>query len=240
LAQAAITPQVQTQLVCGSLLAVFGAGAMFSCGACNPADQTTDVVKFDASAIAREQELAEQREREREQAEREQQKLTEAARRAELEQRRLQEEQEEARRQAEAEERQRAMEREQEEQERAAREREEATQRAEQTRSEMEAAEARARRASVTAFLKEKGFKGGAAGPKKSLMSTTYPLHTAAKEGNAAMVEMLLKEGADLAQKNSAGKTALQVAEKSDKGGSHATVLAALGGRAPAGRAGGC
>lgn len=77
--------------------------------------------------------------------------------------------------------------------------------------------------------------KGGVTGPKKSLLSTTYPLHSAAKEGNARMVAMLLKEGADATQKNSSGRTAVQVAQKRNKAGSHAPVISALaGGRAPA------
>jgi len=225
---------------------------MFACKVCSPADPTTDVVKFDAAAIAREQEMAEEAEKaeqaEREeqarlQAEREQQRLEEA-RRVEAEQLRLRDE-ELARQLAEEEARQQALE-EQAKREREAREREahearerEAAKSAEQSRLKQEA-EARARQAAVASYLKEKGFKNGAAGAKKSLMSTTYPLHVAAKEGSASMVEMLLREGADPAQKNSSGKIAAQLAEKSNKGGSHAAVLSALSGVAASGRVGGC
>lgn len=224
---------------------------MFACKVCSPADPTTDVVKFDAAAIAREQEMAEEAEKaeqaEREeqarlQAEREQQRLEEA-RRVEAEQLRLRDE-ELARQLAEEEARQQALE-EQAKREREAREREahearerEAAKSAEQSRLKQEA-EARARQAAVASYLKEKGFKNGAAGAKKSLMSTTYPLHVAAKEGSASMVEMLLREGADPAQMNS-GKIAAQLAEKSNKGGSHAAVLSALSGVAASGRVGGC
>mmetsp|Transcript_69103 Transcript_69103/g.191360 ORF Transcript_69103/g.191360 Transcript_69103/m.191360 type:complete len:211 (-) Transcript_69103:280-912(-) len=210
---------------------------MFSCKACSPGDRTTDVVQFDASAIAREQELAEQAAREREEQRRmqeEHRRLAEEARRVEQEQWRLQEE--EVARQADEEAR---LER--EERERLAREaleREDAARRAEETRLEWEAA--KARRASVAGFLREKGFKNGAGGAKKSLMSTTYPLHVAAKEGDARIVALLLSEGANAAQRNSTGKTAAQIAEKSNKGGSHAAVLAALATPSAAARAGGC
>merc|ERR1711870_184091 len=83
------------------------------------------------------------------------------------------------------------------------------------------------RKKAVAAFLKEHGFVSEGA-PKRSMMSTTYPLHCAAKEGNWRMVEMLLKEGVNPAQKNSSGKTAAQVAQIKDKKGSHASVLRLL------------
>merc|ERR1712187_865083 len=79
----------------------------------------------------------------------------------------------------------------------------------------------------IAGFLKEHSFSS-AGGPKRSMMKTTYPLHCAAKEGNWQMVEMLLKEGVNPAQKNSSGKTAAQVAQKKYKGGSHTNVLRLL------------
>merc|ERR1712151_235461 len=79
----------------------------------------------------------------------------------------------------------------------------------------------------IAGFLKDHGFST-AGGPKRSMMKTTYPLHTAAKEGNWQMVEMLLKEGVNPKQKDSSGKTAAQVAQKKNKGGSHTNVAQRL------------
>jgi hypothetical protein len=85
-----------------------------------------------------------------------------------------------------------------------------------------------ARKAAVDSFLKQRGFKGVTA-PKRTLMKTTYALHEAAKLGDAEMVRMLVEEGADIAQKNSRGKTALQRAQVQDKAGSHKDVISVLG-----------
>merc|ERR1711976_209667 len=85
------------------------------------------------------------------------------------------------------------------------------------------------RTGAVAAFLKEHKFKSTTAA-KKTIMSTTYAIHTAALRGDEKMVRMLLDEGADPEQKNSAGKTAAQVAQKKDSKGSHAAVLRVLGG----------
>merc|ERR1712060_123672 len=89
-------------------------------------------------------------------------------------------------------------------------------------------AEARQRKSEVAAFLSEHKFKGGAGDPKKSVFKTNYPLHKAAKRGNAAMVTMLLQEGASASQKNSWGKTAAEVAQAVNKQNSHAGVLRVL------------
>merc|ERR1712039_902066 len=89
-------------------------------------------------------------------------------------------------------------------------------------------AEVRRRKSEVSAFLSEHKFKGGAGDPKKSLFKTNYPLHKAAKRGNAAMVIMLLQEGASALQKNARGKTAAEVAQLVNKQNSHADVLRAL------------
>jgi len=85
------------------------------------------------------------------------------------------------------------------------------------------------RKVAVTAFLMDHGFTGGVCGPKRSVLNMTYPLHRAAKLGNAAMGRFLLQEGADPAQTNTAGQTAAQVARKHDSDGSHAAVLRVLG-----------
>merc|ERR1712039_936046 len=88
--------------------------------------------------------------------------------------------------------------------------------------------EVRRRKSEVAAFLLEHKFKGGAGDPKKSLFKTNYPLHKAAKRGNAAMVTMLLQEGASALQKNSSGKTAAEIALGVNKQNSHAGVLRIL------------
>merc|ERR1719230_1296844 len=91
---------------------------------------------------------------------------------------------------------------------------------AERLRQAEEAERAVQNKALVQAFLKEKGFKAVDA-PKRSLLRTTYALHCAAECGNERLVELLLQEGADPNQKNSAGKTAAEVAQKKSKKGSH-------------------
>merc|ERR1712079_406840 len=101
----------------------------------------------------------------------------------------------------------------------------EAAQRAETERLAQE----QERKALVTAFLKEHGYSGVGV-PKRTMLKTKYPIHTAAKTGDSKIVAALLEEGADPAQKNSAGQTAAQVAQHKNKKGSHANVLRALGG----------
>lgn len=92
--------------------------------------------------------------------------------------------------------------------------------------------EAKERQEVLTAFLKENGFPFGAPlnvnASKRTMMKTTYPLHCAAEAGRSAIVDMLLKEGADPSHKNSAGRTAAELAQKKDKKGSHAEVLRLL------------
>merc|ERR1712187_163395 len=85
------------------------------------------------------------------------------------------------------------------------------------------------RKAIVGAFLKEHGYSDVAA-PKRKMLTTKYPIHTAAKKGDPKIVAALLEEGANPAQENSAGQTAIQVAQQKNKNGSHADVLRALGG----------
>uniref|UniRef100_A0A7S0AVJ9 Uncharacterized protein n=1 Tax=Pyrodinium bahamense TaxID=73915 RepID=A0A7S0AVJ9_9DINO len=93
--------------------------------------------------------------------------------------------------------------------------------------------EMRERRKALDLFYQQNGFLG-INEPRRSGCSVwaatvTYPLHWAAELADACTVEMLLKEGADVTLKNSAGKTALQVAQKRDRGGSHESVLRLLG-----------
>lgn len=86
----------------------------------------------------------------------------------------------------------------------------------------------RRRQTAVAGFLQEHGFLGGISGGKRNLMNTTYPLHRAAKLGDAQMVEWLLVEGADPFQTNSAGRTPAQVAQRHDRTNSHRKVLQLL------------
>eukprot|EP00441_Pelagodinium_beii_P046435 CAMPEP_0197619538 /NCGR_PEP_ID=MMETSP1338-20131121/542_1 /TAXON_ID=43686 ORGANISM="Pelagodinium beii, Strain RCC1491" /NCGR_SAMPLE_ID=MMETSP1338 /ASSEMBLY_ACC=CAM_ASM_000754 /LENGTH=253 /DNA_ID=CAMNT_0043188517 /DNA_START=69 /DNA_END=830 /DNA_ORIENTATION=+ len=89
----------------------------------------------------------------------------------------------------------------------------------------------------LAAFLKRHGFGTDVCGPKQKqeacglpfLSKTIYPIHCAAELGDAAMVEMLIKEGANPAQKTSGGKTAAELAAKKAKGSSHDAVLRLLG-----------
>mmetsp|Transcript_30750 Transcript_30750/g.84807 ORF Transcript_30750/g.84807 Transcript_30750/m.84807 type:complete len:227 (-) Transcript_30750:290-970(-) len=90
------------------------------------------------------------------------------------------------------------------------------------------------RKSAVMAFLKESGF-ASVASSKTVMRRTTFPLHVAAEAGNAKMVDMLLKEGADPEQRNSTGKTAAQVAQaaQAKRGGldeAHEDVLRVLAG----------
>lgn len=83
----------------------------------------------------------------------------------------------------------------------------------------------------VAEFLKEHQFKDVASrSPKnnKGGKSNTYPLHVAAEKGDHEVVDLLLKYNADPAQKDSSGKTALDIAKKKDKKGSHIAVIMAF------------
>lgn len=82
----------------------------------------------------------------------------------------------------------------------------------------------RERKVAVRAFLQEHGFRGVKV-PKRNMLKATYALHRAVERGIPHIVGMLLEEGADPSQKDSAGMTAAQIAREKDKDGSHAGVL---------------
>merc|ERR1712060_444378 len=90
----------------------------------------------------------------------------------------------------------------------------------------------------VAIFLQVNGFTKGVTGPKQTFVvykfKTTYPLHAAAKSGNEMIVKLLLQEGADLAQVDSDGKTAAEVAQKANEQNSHSKVLRMLDPATPA------
>lgn len=108
-----------------------------------------------------------------------------------------------------------------------------------QKKAEAEAdKKAQERKKKVKEFLQKYGYVSVSKG-KRTLTKTTYALHEAAKRGDAEMAMMLILEGADMAQKNSKGQTALQRAQQQDnKTGSHADVVRVLGGGVAASRGG--
>merc|ERR1712238_299168 len=118
-------------------------------------------------------------------------------------------------------------------QEVAAREAEERA--AETDRQRQEAEKARLKKEELDAqktvdeFLKQKRFKGIAVIRKGICGVPTLPLHTAIEDGEVELVQALLRCGADPEQKAS-GKSAMQVAERCNKKGSHDLVVTALRG----------
>lgn len=85
----------------------------------------------------------------------------------------------------------------------------------------------RERKAAVLAFLQEHGFSS-VDKAKRKMLRKNYPIHVAAEKGDDKMVQMLLKEGADPSQRNSAGRTAMQIAIDKDRDNSHQAVVRAL------------
>jgi len=194
---------------------------------CKPQDDVAGTVRIEAAdldSLAQQQVEAQQAERKR----REEEFLRRAEELRREEEQKMQAEaerlvREEARRAAQM----RAAQAAALEEERVAREVEEAKRVAKEARQRMEQ-ERLEREQRVAAFLKQHGF-ATVNSIKRSLMSSTYPLHKAAELGDDKLVAMLLKEGAQAWQKNSSGKTAAQVAEKKNSKGSHLQVLAVLG-----------
>eukprot|EP00439_Symbiodinium_sp_Y106_P053693 s23_g7.t1 len=80
-------------------------------------------------------------------------------------------------------------------------------------------------------FLQEHRFDQDVLEPRASpccflwSKELVYPIHVAAAVGNAEIVRLLLKAGADLAQKTSRGRTAADIAAQEDRYGSHREVL---------------
>jgi len=84
------------------------------------------------------------------------------------------------------------------------------------------------RKRALKQFMRKNGFNGVNDPKRVCLLWTSYPLHAAVQKNNLRVVEMLLAEGANPAQKNSSGLTPAQVAEKKNKKGSHGTMLQIL------------
>jgi len=197
-------------------------------GAKDPAEADEVVAAWQKEMERRMQEAQEAELRAKEAAEAAARERAEQLARERAEQQRRQEE-------AQAREEQRRQEeqarREREEQQRLEREEEERRREAERLALEREERE---RKQAVDTFCRQHGFEGINM-PRRSGCSvwgaaTSYPLHVAAELADASMVEMLLKEGADPAIRNSAGKTAAQVVQRKAKGGSHDAVKRLLAG----------
>lgn len=73
-------------------------------------------------------------------------------------------------------------------------------------------------------FLAANGFKGVNV-RRTRMLKWKYPLHTAVKQRDAKLVELLLKSKADPALKSSAGVTPMELAQKINRNGSHTAVL---------------
>merc|ERR1712072_154203 len=76
----------------------------------------------------------------------------------------------------------------------------------------------------INVWLKANGFKGINELVRKRL-SKVAPLHGAIQQKNVEMVSLLLQHGADASKVNGKNESALTVAQKMDKRGSHAAIL---------------
>merc|ERR1712085_149096 len=75
-------------------------------------------------------------------------------------------------------------------------------------------------------ILEAEALQGYHSSPKGICGVPTLPLHTAIEDGEVELVQALLRCGADPEQKAS-GKSAMQVAERCNKKGSHDLVVTA-------------
>lgn len=171
------------------------------------------------------------REKEHQQAEAEMAAAEARRRAAEEETARVLMQKEAERRRTELQQREEAARLQRDAEERVRREREEQARRAAEEAAQKAFAEVQQeeelQQKEVQAFLRKHGFAGIRAG-RRRMMRTSYPLHTAVTEKDARMVALLLRAGADASQKNSSGATPAQLAQKSNKHGSHEEMLWAL------------
>mmetsp|Transcript_91509 Transcript_91509/g.218140 ORF Transcript_91509/g.218140 Transcript_91509/m.218140 type:complete len:179 (-) Transcript_91509:61-597(-) len=88
--------------------------------------------------------------------------------------------------------------------------------------------------ATVARFLREHNFGPDVSEPRTAccvfLKEAIYPIHVAAKLGDAEMVRLLLKAGAKRDQRSSKGRSPADIAFEEDKYGSHQDVLEILRG----------
>ena len=92
-----------------------------------------------------------------------------------------------------------------------------------------------ARHQVIVDFLRRNNF-GGVNAPRsrlgfRLLSESVYPLHIAAQQGDAHMVQELLREKADPEKRSSSGRTAVDMARAANHFGSHCMVLEILSGR---------
>merc|ERR1712008_205911 len=181
-----------------------------------------------AAIVAQEAARLEREEADRRRIEEEQREAAEAAERARLleeEEKRLREE-EEAREQARLAEEARLR-----EEERLRQEQEEEARRVETER--IRAEQVTKRQEAIRSFCTKHGFNSDNLNQPRPpgctvLGATTLPFLHAAERGDADMVKMMLEEGVSPLQQNSSKKTAAQLAQKKNKGGSHDGVLQVL------------
>lgn len=83
-------------------------------------------------------------------------------------------------------------------------------------------------RARVDSFLAANGFSG-LMEKRRHAVTMTSPLHVAVVKRDAEMVALLLRVGADPLQKNLLGHTPQQLAQRSNRRGSHERILDMLG-----------
>jgi len=223
--------------------------AMFTCRPCNSADPTSDRVKVDMAQAGEEQRKAEaaaalEKQRREEEERRQVESAAEAKRQQEAEQRQQAVEAERQLREREAEERRRASEAEQQrlieeqlvredEERRQLAEAEEERRRqeevAEQRRrdEESEAAEEQNAKQRLEDWLKQEKFSG-VNDKRKTMMKSKFPLHSAVKRKDAETIQLLLRFGADPANKDSNGLTPKALAEKSNRDGSMDAIVQSL------------
>lgn len=79
----------------------------------------------------------------------------------------------------------------------------------------------------LTRWLKRNGYTDVNC-KRKRLLKYKYPLHTAVKNNDVEMVQILLQFGSYPAHTNSSGLTPKELAMRSDKDGAYAAIIAAL------------
>jgi len=89
-------------------------------------------------------------------------------------------------------------------------------------------AEMKTERGKAEKLLKERGFASVNAKRKSGVFSFKFPIHSAVKRNDAELVRALILTDAVLDSKDSQGCTALQLARKLDKNGSHTEVTLLL------------
>ena len=77
-------------------------------------------------------------------------------------------------------------------------------------------------------FLQRHGFAPDLSNACRFGFDDFYPLHLAAREGDHEMVRMLLNAGAPATQTTFLGQTALEIAQRTNRRGSHDLVIATL------------